>query len=298
MARLSNFTCHHVHVFQEHSENILPSSDGDVGLAASSGPSVLGDKVDEECAAADPPEISDAQNNRKRCQVPTTISPTAKQRHSRFSSYDSNQIYGVMSGCPVLIQTFCKRSSPSQDLIGATTLMLGHNYREAGLNVGVWSSQWIHFILASIYLIDSHLSWHVNIYSWENISLFECLITLWMDCLLLLGGWWKVDCSTLLVWSSSHAFKDLASQASLTSLGREVLAFDQNHWSGGCHIFFNVPVDVNSMHCLEESNQDLQLPWRLDIVTNSSCRFRIVASSMPSVYLWTILTINLPFVTH
>ncbi|KAF3506020.1 hypothetical protein F2Q69_00009639 [Brassica cretica] len=27
-----------------------------------------GDKVDEECAAADPPEISDAQNNRKRCR--------------------------------------------------------------------------------------------------------------------------------------------------------------------------------------------------------------------------------------
>ncbi|KAL0687321.1 hypothetical protein Bca4012_086998 [Brassica carinata] len=68
MARLSNFTCHHVHVFQEHSENILPSSEGDVGLAASSGLSVLGDKVDEEYAAADPPEISDAQNNRKRCR--------------------------------------------------------------------------------------------------------------------------------------------------------------------------------------------------------------------------------------
>ncbi|KAF3511392.1 hypothetical protein F2Q69_00008387 [Brassica cretica] len=55
-------------VFDEHSENILPSSGGDVGLAASSDPSVLGDKVDEECAAADPPEISDAQNNRKRCR--------------------------------------------------------------------------------------------------------------------------------------------------------------------------------------------------------------------------------------
>ncbi|CAN7034458.1 unnamed protein product [Brassica oleracea var. botrytis] len=55
-------------VFDEHSENILPSSEGDVGLAASSGPSVLGDKVDEECAAANPPEISDAQNNRKRCR--------------------------------------------------------------------------------------------------------------------------------------------------------------------------------------------------------------------------------------
>ncbi|KAL0650506.1 hypothetical protein Bca4012_093197 [Brassica carinata] len=55
-------------VFDEHSENILPSSESDVGLAASSGPSVLGDKVDEECAAADPPEISYAQNNRKCCR--------------------------------------------------------------------------------------------------------------------------------------------------------------------------------------------------------------------------------------
>ncbi|KAF2576966.1 hypothetical protein F2Q68_00005455 [Brassica cretica] len=34
----------------------------------SSGRSVLGGKVDEECAAADPPEISDAQNNRKCCR--------------------------------------------------------------------------------------------------------------------------------------------------------------------------------------------------------------------------------------
>uniref|UniRef100_A0A0D3D767 Uncharacterized protein n=1 Tax=Brassica oleracea var. oleracea TaxID=109376 RepID=A0A0D3D767_BRAOL len=46
---------------------VVAGSLGDVGLAASSGPSVLGDKFDEECAAADPPEISDAQNNRKRC---------------------------------------------------------------------------------------------------------------------------------------------------------------------------------------------------------------------------------------
>ncbi|CAN6840027.1 unnamed protein product [Brassica oleracea] len=52
----------------ENSENILPSSEGDVGLTVSSGPSLLGDKVNEECAAADPPEISDAQNNRKRCR--------------------------------------------------------------------------------------------------------------------------------------------------------------------------------------------------------------------------------------
>nr|VDD24372.1 unnamed protein product [Brassica oleracea] len=66
---LGRFKSHASNImFDEHSENILPSSEGDVGLAASSGPSVLGDKVDEECAAADPPEISDAQNNRKRCR--------------------------------------------------------------------------------------------------------------------------------------------------------------------------------------------------------------------------------------
>ncbi|KAL0646337.1 hypothetical protein Bca4012_044628 [Brassica carinata] len=66
---LSRFKSHASNiVFDEHSENILPSSESDVGLAASSGLSVLGDKVDEECAAANPPEISDAQNNRKCCR--------------------------------------------------------------------------------------------------------------------------------------------------------------------------------------------------------------------------------------
>uniref|UniRef100_A0A0D3DJV0 Uncharacterized protein n=1 Tax=Brassica oleracea var. oleracea TaxID=109376 RepID=A0A0D3DJV0_BRAOL len=65
---LGLFKSHASNIVFDHSENILPSSEGDVGLAASSGPSVLGDKVDEECAAADPPEISDAQNNRKRCR--------------------------------------------------------------------------------------------------------------------------------------------------------------------------------------------------------------------------------------
>ncbi|WZZ32116.1 hypothetical protein YC2023_015517 [Brassica napus] len=83
MARLSNFTCHHAHVFQEHSENILPSSEGDVGLTASSGPSVLGHKVDEECVAADPPEISDAQNNRKRCR-------DADKANGRSNHYENN----------------------------------------------------------------------------------------------------------------------------------------------------------------------------------------------------------------
>ncbi|KAF3542542.1 hypothetical protein DY000_02008335 [Brassica cretica] len=66
---LSQFKSHASNiVFDEHSENILPSSEGDVGLAAASGPSILGDKVDKKCATADPPEISDAQNNRKRCR--------------------------------------------------------------------------------------------------------------------------------------------------------------------------------------------------------------------------------------
>ncbi|CAN6998045.1 unnamed protein product [Brassica oleracea var. botrytis] len=65
---LGRFKSHASNIVFEHSENILPSSEGDVRLAASSGPYVLGDKVDEECAATDPPEISDAQNNRKRCR--------------------------------------------------------------------------------------------------------------------------------------------------------------------------------------------------------------------------------------
>ncbi|KAF2595554.1 hypothetical protein F2Q68_00009495 [Brassica cretica] len=39
------------------------------GYGTSSSPSVLGDKVDEECAAADPLEISDSLNNRKRCYL-------------------------------------------------------------------------------------------------------------------------------------------------------------------------------------------------------------------------------------
>ncbi|CAN6833959.1 unnamed protein product [Brassica oleracea] len=65
---LGRFKSHASNIVFDHSENILPSSEGDIGLVASSGPSVLGDKVNEECAAADPPEISDAQNNRKRCR--------------------------------------------------------------------------------------------------------------------------------------------------------------------------------------------------------------------------------------
>uniref|UniRef100_M4E8P0 DUF223 domain-containing protein n=2 Tax=Brassica campestris TaxID=3711 RepID=M4E8P0_BRACM len=48
-------------------EDILPGSEGAVGLAAlSSGPTVLGDKLGEECTAADPPEVSGAENKLKR----------------------------------------------------------------------------------------------------------------------------------------------------------------------------------------------------------------------------------------
>ncbi|KAF2619683.1 hypothetical protein F2Q68_00039010, partial [Brassica cretica] len=51
------------------SENILPSGEDDVGMAASPlGPSVLRDKISEECASADPPEISNTLNKLKRCR--------------------------------------------------------------------------------------------------------------------------------------------------------------------------------------------------------------------------------------
>ncbi|KAF3506389.1 hypothetical protein F2Q69_00002232 [Brassica cretica] len=53
-----------------------------------------------------------------------------------------------MSVCPVLIQTFCKTSSPLQDLIGATTLMVEkywHLTKIIGLVVAIFSSmfQWM-----------------------------------------------------------------------------------------------------------------------------------------------------------
>ncbi|CAN6983995.1 unnamed protein product, partial [Brassica oleracea var. botrytis] len=52
---------------EEDSENTLPNNEVNVGLEASpSGPSVLGDKGSEVCATADPPEIADPHNNRKR----------------------------------------------------------------------------------------------------------------------------------------------------------------------------------------------------------------------------------------
>lgn len=57
----------HVLLSQEDSENTLPNNEVNVGLEASpSGPSVLGDKGSEVCATADPPEIADPHNNRKR----------------------------------------------------------------------------------------------------------------------------------------------------------------------------------------------------------------------------------------
>ncbi|KAF2608966.1 hypothetical protein F2Q68_00043401 [Brassica cretica] len=71
-------------VFDEHNENIHPSSEGDVGLAASPGPSVLGDKVNEECAAANPPEISDAQNN--QTAEPSATDGNKKKRSAPGSS--------------------------------------------------------------------------------------------------------------------------------------------------------------------------------------------------------------------
>ncbi|KAL0678116.1 hypothetical protein Bca4012_006097 [Brassica carinata] len=52
---------------KEHSEGIIPSGSGDVGLTApSSGPSVLEVKHGEECASAAPPENADTLKKRKR----------------------------------------------------------------------------------------------------------------------------------------------------------------------------------------------------------------------------------------
>lgn len=56
-----------VYVNQEHFESIPPHVEENVVLAAtSSGPPILGNKIDEECASATPPEKADAQKKRKR----------------------------------------------------------------------------------------------------------------------------------------------------------------------------------------------------------------------------------------
>lgn len=55
------FLKQHVHVLQEHCENLLPNRGGDLELAASSsGPS------GEKCASAHPPENADAEKKLKR----------------------------------------------------------------------------------------------------------------------------------------------------------------------------------------------------------------------------------------
>ncbi|KAL0795712.1 hypothetical protein Bca101_067089 [Brassica carinata] len=52
---------------KEHFVSIPPHVEENVGLAAtSSGPPILENKIDEECASATPPEKEDAQKKRKR----------------------------------------------------------------------------------------------------------------------------------------------------------------------------------------------------------------------------------------
>lgn len=57
-----------------------------------------------------------------------------------------------------------------------------------------------------------------------------------------------------------ETLKAFETQASLISLGGELLAFDQSPWSAGCEMFTNLPVDVDPMHCLEEIKQDSPFP--------------------------------------
>ncbi|KAJ4876353.1 hypothetical protein Rs2_41371 [Raphanus sativus] len=56
----------YTYVTQEHLESFPPHVEENVGLAASSsGPAMLGNKMDEECASDTPPGESDAQKKRK-----------------------------------------------------------------------------------------------------------------------------------------------------------------------------------------------------------------------------------------
>ncbi|KAH0893047.1 hypothetical protein HID58_055476, partial [Brassica napus] len=77
---------------KEHSEGIIPSGSGDVGLTApSSGPSVLEVKHGEECASAAPPENADTLKKRKPAPVPTTAVYTAADANAAvtYSTFNS-----------------------------------------------------------------------------------------------------------------------------------------------------------------------------------------------------------------
>ncbi|WZZ26266.1 hypothetical protein YC2023_009667 [Brassica napus] len=68
------------------------------------------------------------------------------------------------------------------------------------------------------------------------------------------------EITTIVNGSMLETLKAFETQASLISLGGELLAFDQSPWSSGCEMFTNVPVDVDPMHCLEEIKQDSPFP--------------------------------------
>ncbi|XP_018511307.1 probable serine/threonine-protein kinase cdc7 isoform X2 [Brassica rapa] len=68
------------------------------------------------------------------------------------------------------------------------------------------------------------------------------------------------EITTIVNGSMLETLKAFETQASLISLGGELLAFDQSPWSAGCEMFTNLPVDVDPMHCLEEIKQDSPFP--------------------------------------
>ncbi|KAH0902617.1 hypothetical protein HID58_042120, partial [Brassica napus] len=76
----------------------------------------------------------------------------------------------------------------------------------------------------------------------------------------LLASYRANEITTIVNGSMLETLKAFETQASLISLGGELLAFDQSPWSSGCEMFTNVPVDVDPMHCLEEIKQDSPFP--------------------------------------
>nr|VDC75461.1 unnamed protein product [Brassica rapa] len=76
----------------------------------------------------------------------------------------------------------------------------------------------------------------------------------------LLASYRANEITTIVNGSMLETLKAFETQASLISLGGELLAFDQSPWSSGCEMFTNVPVDVDPMHCLEEIKPDSPFP--------------------------------------
>ncbi|KAH0861926.1 hypothetical protein HID58_079137 [Brassica napus] len=167
-----NFTPNHHSTIatqlKEHSEGIIPSGTGDVGLTApSSGPSVLEVKHGEECASAAPPENADTLKKRKPAPVPTTAVDTAADANAAvaYSTFNSLRLgRSAQSVVGRLIRFWDTQNvNKNGDFMGITILLLDEQNNAATSRIVVRL------------LIETTVT--VNVYLWdESASIFRGLL--------------------------------------------------------------------------------------------------------------------------